>query len=85
MENPQLNATLENIGAKYVLSNNPDVVVSVFTFTSNVYPSIGATIVMRWGGKLTNVINVRAFVWNLWKGLSYIWSREERSRDGVWS
>lgn len=27
----------------------------------------------------------RAFVCNIWKGLSYFWSQEERSRDGVWS
>lgn len=28
---------------------------------------------------------VPAFVCNIWKGLSYFWSQEERSRDGVWS
>lgn len=28
---------------------------------------------------------VHAFASNIWKGLSYFWSREESSRDGVWS
>lgn len=30
-------------------------------------------------------MSVHAFVCNIWKGVSYFWSQEERSRDGVWS
>lgn len=35
--------------------------------------------------RLNKRMCVHAFVCNIWKGLSYFWSLEERSRDGVWS
>lgn len=35
--------------------------------------------------RLNKRMCVHTFVCNIWKGLSYFWSLEERSRDGVWS